>query len=182
MSVNPIPPAEPTPTVAPATATTQIPVTKSAATSISVTVYNLAQGRFKAIPNPTTKFQEGEGPFALSYNNPQEQQPEAVPTVITLQNREDTQWPNTMPASTNLFDARVSWPIPPTETPAVVKIEKTEVLPRVAAIPHTLVLNKLQNNQDNRTAEEECKWVLHCPICTKEEGTEDWNGNRQENQ
>ena len=85
-----------------------------------------------------------------------------------------------MPASTNLFEARASWPIPPTETPAVVKMEKTEVPPRVAAIPHAKVLNKTQNN---RPVEEKCAWGLHCPICTKEEeGTKDWNGDRQENQ
>ena len=93
-----------------------------------------------------------------------------------LQNREDTPWPNTMPASTNLFNARASWPILPTEICAVVKIEKTEVPPRVATIPHTLVLNKPQSN---RPAEEESRWGPHCPICAKEEGTEDWNGKRK---
>ena len=81
--------------------------------------------------------------------------------------------------STNLFDVRASWPIPPTETPTVVKMEKTEVPLRVAAIPHALVLNKPQNT---RPAEEECRWGPHCPICTKKEGTEDWNGKRHESQ
>ena len=63
--------------------------------------------------------------------------------------------------------------------PPTVKVEK--VPPRVAAIPHAMVLPKLQNN---RSAEEECIWGLHCPICKKEEeeGTEDWNGDRPENQ
>ena len=109
----------------------------------------------------------------------QRQQPEAAPAVTTLQTREDTPWPNTMPASTNLFEARASWPIPPTETPTVVMMEKTEVPPRVAAILHALILNKPQNN---RPVEEECIWGPHCPICTKERGAEDWNGDRQENQ
>ena len=59
-----------------------------------------------------------------------------------------------MPASTNLLDARASWPILPTETSTVVKMEKTEVPPMVAAIPHTLALNKPQSN---RPAEEECR-------------------------
>ena len=153
-------PAEPSPMVNTSTATTPKPVTSSAATSIPVTVYNLAQVNFKGIPNP------------------QEQQPEATPTVTTLQTREDTPWSNTMPASTKLFNAKKSWPIPPTDTPAVVKMEKTEVPPRVAAIPHTLVMNKPQNN---RPAEEECIWGPHCPICTKE-GTEDQNGDRLETQ
>ena len=83
-------------------------------------------------------------------------------------------------ASTNLFEARANWPIPPTETPTVVKMEDTEVPPRVAAIPHAMVLNKPQNN---KPAEEKCSWGPHCPICAKEEkGTEDWNGDIQENQ
>ena len=73
-----------------------------------------------------------------------------------------------MSASTNLFDARASWPIPPSETPSVVKKEKEEVPPRVTAIPHALVLNKQQNN---KPAKEEYRLGLHCPICTKEEGT-----------
>ena len=87
-----------------------------------------------------------------------------------------------MPAPTNLLDARASWPILPMETSTVVKMEKTEVPPRVGAIPNALVLNKPQSNQSNRPVEEECRWRPHCPICAKEEGTEDWNGNRQENQ
>ena len=82
--MNPILPAEPIPTVATSTATTQMPVTKSAATSIPVTVYNLAQGKFKGITNPTTRFQEGKGPSTPSFNNPQDQQPEATLTVTTL--------------------------------------------------------------------------------------------------
>ena len=84
--------------------------------------------------------------------------------------REDTPWPNTIPASTNLFKARADWPIPPMQTPAV-KVEKA-VQPRVAAIPHAMVLSKSQNN---RQTEEKCTWGPHCPICKKdeEEGTED---------
>ena len=59
-------------------------------------------------------------------------------------------------------------------------MEKTEDPPRLAAIPHTMVLNKPQNN---RPVEEKCTLGLHCPMCTKEEeGTEDWNGDRQETQ
>ena len=60
-------------------------------------------------------------------------------------------------------------------------MEKVEVPPRVAAIPHAMVLPKPQNN---RPVEEKCTWGLHCPICKKEdeEGTEDWNGDTQESQ
>ena len=105
--------------------------------------------------------------------------PEVTPNVTTVQVREDTPWPNTMPASTNVFKARANQPISPTETPAV-KMEKTEVPPRVASIPHPMVLNKPQNK---RPEEEKCTWGLHCHICKKEEeGTEDWNGDRQESQ
>ena len=56
-------------------ATTQMPVVKStamAATSIPVTVYNIAQGKFDGIPYPTGKPKEEEGPSIPSYSNPQE--------------------------------------------------------------------------------------------------------------
>ena len=55
----------------------------------------------------------------------QRQHPEAIPIVSTFQVGEDTPWPNTMPASTNLFKARADWAIPPTKTPAV-KMEKAD--------------------------------------------------------
>ena len=66
------------------------------------------------------------------------------------------------------------------QTPTV-KVEKAEVPPRVAAIPHAMVLPK---PQDNKPVEEKCTWEPHCSICKKEEqeGTEDWNGYRPENQ
>ena len=39
----------------------------------------------------------------------------------------------------------------------------------------------LPKTQDNKPVEEKCTWGPHCPICKKgEEGTEDWNGDRQE--
>ena len=136
LPMNPIPPAKFTSPVATLTATT--PEVKSAATSISVTVYNLVQGRFEGIPYPTGKPQQKENPSTHSCNTPQERE---QPVAVAPHNREDTPWPNTMPASTNLIDVRASCPIPPTETPTVVKMEKTEIPPRVAAIPHGLVLN-----------------------------------------
>ena len=37
--------------------------------------------------------------------------------------------------------------------------------------------------QNKKPVEEKCTWGPHCPICTKkEEGTEYWNGDREENQ
>ena len=101
----------------------------------------------------------------------QRQQPEAIPNVQNFQVREDTPWPNTVPASMNLFEARTDWPFPPMQMPTV-KMEKAEVPCRVAAIPHAMVLNKPQSNKE---MEDKCTWGLHCPICKKEEeeGTED---------
>ena len=178
--VNPIPPAIPTPTVATSTATTQMAVVKSAATSFPVTVYNLVQGKFEGICYPTGRPQVEENLYSPSCNTPQQrQQPEAIPNVSTFQVREDNPWPNIIPASTNLFEARADWPIPPMKTPTA-KMEKADVLPRVAAIPHAMVLNKPQNN---KPMAEKCTWGAHCPICKKEEkGTEDWNGDREESQ
>ena len=142
LPVNPIPLAVPIPTVTTSTATTQIPVVKSAATSIPVTVYILAQGKLEGIPLPHRKALSGRKSFCpqLQYT-PTKQQPEVTSSVTTFQVKEDTTWPNIMPASTNLFEARADWPIPPTKTPAV-KVEKAEVPPRVAAIPHAMVSNK----------------------------------------
>ena len=106
-----------------------------------------------------------ENPSVPSSNMPQQrQQPEATPNVTTLKDRKDTPWANTMPASRNLFEDRANWPIPPTETPTVVKMEKTEVPPQVPAIPHAMVLNKPQNN---RSVGEKCTWGPHCPSAQK---------------
>ena len=117
---------------------------------------------------------------------PRKKQPEAAVTATTPQNREDTPWPITMPTSTNLFNARASWPILPTEAPTVIKMEEAKKIPpRLAAILCTLVLNKPLSN---KPAEDECRWGPQCPICTKSsssqktENTEDWNGGRQNNQ
>ena len=41
----------------------------------------------------------------------------------------------------NLFKARADWPITPMQTPSV-KVDKAEVPPRVAVIPHAMVLPK----------------------------------------
>ena len=53
--VNPILSAEPTSTIATLTARTQMPVGKSAATSIPVAVYNLVEAKFEGNPYPTGK-------------------------------------------------------------------------------------------------------------------------------
>ena len=83
-----------------------------------------------------------------------------------LQPKEDTPWPNTMPASANLFVARASWPFPPSETaiPMFIKTEKAEerTPPKIAAIPHMMVSKPPQAK-----VEEMCGWGPHCPICAK---------------
>ena len=117
-------PTVPTPTVA--TTSTQMSMVKSAAMSILVTVYNLAKGKFDGVPCPTEGPQAEENPSAPNCNAPQS---EAAPNVPTFQVREDIPWPNTIPASTNLFEARADWPIPPMPAPTV-KEEKTEVPPK----------------------------------------------------
>ena len=157
-------PTNPTQTVVIMTAT-QMPVAKPESTTakpslIPVTVYNLAQGKFKEIPYPIRKSQEDEGPSAPSGNNTHEdQQPKAAATATALQNREDTPWPNT-------FIARASWPILPNETSTaiVIKTEKAEARtpPKLAAIPCAMV-----NKPPQSKAEEMCGWGLYCPICTK---------------
>ena len=151
-------------------------------------VYNLAQSKIQEIPNPTRKIQEEESPFTPDYSNPlMVQQPKATTaaTSIAPLTRDDTPGPNTMPASTNLFVAKASWPIPPNmdevPMPTFGKTEKADAKtpPKQAAIPHTLILNKLQNS---KSVEEACG----CPICTQstpkaEDSEEDWDGERQRN-
>ena len=99
-------PTVPTPTVA--TTSTQTPVVKYAAASILVMVYNLAKGKFDGVPYPTGRPQTEKDPSIHNSNPPQL---EAIPNAPTFQVREDTPWPDTVPASTNLFKARANWPI-----------------------------------------------------------------------
>ena len=63
LAMNSIPPAVPSPTVATSTATIQMPVAKSAATSIPVTVYNLAQGKYEGMPYPAGRPPNGRESF-----------------------------------------------------------------------------------------------------------------------
>ena len=89
-------------------------------------------------PTHQTRPLAKENPSIHNSNPPQ---PEAAPDAPNFHVREDTPWPNTVPTSTNLFEAKVDWPILP--TPALsVKVEKTEVPPQIAAISHAMVLTK----------------------------------------
>ena len=145
---------------------------------IPVTVYNLAQNKVQEIPNlPMGRFQGEENPFTPNGgNSTKAQQPKATASATAPQTREDTPWPNAIPASTNLFVTRASWPIPPSETSTHMFINRTP--PKLAAIPHMMA--------PQNKAEEMCRWGLHCPICAKSipnpktESSEDWNSKRQD--
>ena len=157
-------PTVPTPPVS--TSSTNMPVEKSAAASIPVMVHNLAKEKFDEVPYPSEIPQVEENPSIHNSNPP------PLEAITNTQVREDTPWTNTIPASTNLFEVKAGWPVPPTPAPSV-KVENTETPPQIAVIPHGMVRPK--------QAEEKYTWGLHCPISQKEEeeGTEDWNGNRQ---
>ena len=147
LPANPNMPINPTPTVVTTMATaTQISAVKLAATTASptpipVTVYNPAQSKIQEIPNPPMRrFQGEENPFILNGDNSTKvQQPKATAIAAALQTRQDTPWPNTIPASINLFVTRVSWPIPQSKPspPMFIKREKAEdrTPPKLAAIP-----------------------------------------------
>ena len=162
---------------------TEMSAVKLAATAanaipIPVTVYNLAQSKIQEIPNlPMRRFQGEENPFTPNGDNSTKaQQPKATAIAAASQTRKDTPWPNAIPASTNLFVERTSWPIPPSETstPMFIKTEKAEdrTPPKLATIPHAM--------PSQNKAEEMCRWGLYCPICTKStpnpkaESSEDW--------
>ena len=132
------------------------------------------------------RFQGEEDACIPNGNNPPKvQQPKTTATATAPQTREDTQWPNIMPAYTNLFVTRASWPIPPSKTsmPIFIKMEKAEdrTSPKIAGIPHAMVSKPPQNKE-----EEICRWGLHYPICAKStpnpkaERSEDWNSERQD--
>ena len=104
--VNPIAPA---PTVA--TTSTQMPVTRSATTSIPVMVYKLAAGQFAEVPYLTTRPQDGGHPLTPNSNPP------PLEDIPSAPFRQGTPWPNTGSALENLFETRKDWPIPPTPVP-----------------------------------------------------------------
>ena len=113
-----------------------MPVVRSAAESIPVTVYKLATGKFAEVPYPTPRPQN-EGHLSVQSSNP--------PPLKDIPNapvRQDTPWPSTGSASDNLFETRKDWPIPSTPTPTPAPTVKTEAPPQVAVIPHAMVMPK----------------------------------------
>ena len=159
LAVDPTLPTDPTLTVLTTMVTsTQMSVTEPATTTakyslIPVTVYDLAQDKFKEVPYPTRKSQEAEGHSALSGSNPPEaQQPKAAATATTLQNRGHPM----AKYHAGLYELVCCYGImanPPytdeVPTPTFVKTEKAEekTPPKQAAISHALILNKPQNNK-----------------------------------
>ena len=83
-----------------ATVSTQMPMVKSAAMSIPVTVYNLAKGKFSEISYPIGRPQTERNPSIQNSNPPPL---EDIPNVPV---REATPWPSTGSAPENLFEAK----------------------------------------------------------------------------
>ena len=108
--VNPIP----TPTAAMSNAST-----KNIHSKIGSHIHpgdGVQLGTGKIQRNSLTSRKVTKNPSASSCNPPQL---EATPRAPTFHVRVDTPWPNTMPTSMNLFEARADWPIPPTPAPTV---------------------------------------------------------------
>ena len=87
--------------------------------------------------------------------------------------RQEYPWPNAGSASKNLFETRKDWPFPSTAAPTPAPTIKTEEPPKIAAIPHAMVMPK--------QATEKCSWGLHIALFAKneEEHEEDWDGDLQ---
>ena len=94
-------------------------------------VYNLAKEKFDGVQYPSERPQAEGNPSICNSNPPPL---EAMPKAPTFQVREDTPCLNTIPASTNLFEARGDWSVPPTQAPSV-KVENTEVPPQSSDPP-----------------------------------------------
>ena len=96
------------------------------------------------------------------------QQPKAAAATSTTTLTRVHSMVKYIPASTNLYDARTSWPIPPymdeVPMPTSVKTEiaKEKAPSNQAAIPHTLI-----KPQNSKPTEQECRWGPQCPVCTQ---------------
>ena len=154
-------PSTPTSTAPPTviTVSTQIPMVRSIAESIPVTIHKLATGQFVKVPCPTTRsINDNLKPL------------EDIPSAPV---RQGTLWTNAGLASENLFKTRKDWPIPPSPVPTPAPTTKTEEQPKISAIPHAMTMPK--------QATEKCSWGLHCPICENKEehGEDDLDGDLQ---
>ena len=113
-------------------------------------------GKFKQTPCPPTITQNSNPPLL-----------EDIPSVPS---RQGTPCLNEGSVEENLFETRKDYPIPPTPVPTPAPTIKTEEQPKIAAIPHTMVMPK--------QVTEKCSWGPHCPICVndEEQREEDWDG------
>ena len=128
---------------------TQTPLTKPTATStkwpttpIPLSIHNIPTTQIQEVPRSLMWKPQGEVPL-IPNQNPTPLQPRAPATASATiaPTRDDTPWPKTVPASTNLFVARSSWPIPPNGNeipiPALIKMEErtnTENAPQKQAV------------------------------------------------
>ena len=129
----------PTPMVA--TVSTQTQIVRSTAESVPVTIYKLVTGQFAEVPHPTNR--------SINKNS----NPPLLEDIPNAPFRQGTPWPNAGSASENLFETRRNWQIPPTPVPTPVPTIKTEEQPKIAAIPHAMVIPKQTT--------EKCSWGLH---------------------
>ena len=135
-------------------------------TTVPLSIYNVPSARIQEIPNspvpkPWPKPQGREStPIPVHKISPMEQQPaaslihkttatakSAILPAMSTPSRSPTPWPNTFPASANLFVTR-SWPLPPNKDdspiPAMQKRKKesdsskTEITPKKTTIPRLL--------------------------------------------
>ena len=131
---TPVNSTAPAPTVA--TTSTQMPVTRSATTSILVMVYKLVTGQFVEDPYLTPRPQnEGHSltqtPTLCHWKTYPVPQLDRVPLGSNMGS-----------ASENLFETREDWWIPPTPVPTPAPTIKREVPSQVAAIPYVMVRPK----------------------------------------
>ena len=163
LPMNPTLPTNPTPTVVTTMATLiQMPVTWPATTtakSIPMTVYNLAQGKFKGIPYPTRRSQEEGGPSYPSSNNPMRSSNPKLKPLPQPHKPERKPIGQTLCQSVQIYllkghhgQSSLWWWSPKTHLCQSWK-SRGEDPTKQAAITHALVLNKPQND---KPAEEEC--------------------------
>ena len=144
-----------------ATVSTQTPIVRSTAESVLVTIYKLTIGQFAEVPLPTTS--------SINENSNSPPQEDICNAPV----RQGAPWPNAGSASENLFETRKDWLISPTPVPTPAPTIKAEEQPKIAAIPHVMVMPKQTT--------EKCSWDCIAPSAKNEDEPreEDWDGDLQ---
>ena len=133
---------------------------RSTAESIPVTVYKLAKGHFAEVPHPTTRSLNDNTSPPLLEDIPSTPVRQGTPGLM----QDQPQRIYLRPRRTGQF--------PLLQSPHLLPTIKTEEPPKIAAIPHAMVMPKQTT--------EICSWGLHCPIYkNEEEHEEDWDGDLQ---